>query len=107
MRWAVQDHADLWFQVSGVRFHTSAAAGLKNGRSDRKRNYSMTNVECRMSIDECRIKEFCLFYLLKKEQSEATSTIRQSSIIIRHSMKFHTSTASGRERSSLIVEETL
>jgi hypothetical protein len=31
--------------------------------------------------------------LLKKEQSEATSTIRQSSIMIRHSMKFHTSAA--------------
>jgi hypothetical protein len=44
--------------------------------------------EYRMSIDECRIKEFFLFYLLK-EQSEATSTIRQSSIFIRHSMKFH------------------
>jgi hypothetical protein len=29
--------------------------------------------------------------LLKKEQSEATSTIRQSSIVNRHSMKFHTS----------------
>jgi len=42
-----------------------------------------------MSIDECRIKEFFLFYLLNNEQSEATSTIRQSSIIIRHSMKFH------------------
>jgi len=59
-----------------------------------------------MSIDECRIKEFFLFYLLKKERayfaklatkakSEATSTIRQSSIFIRHSMKFHTSAASG------------
>jgi hypothetical protein len=44
----------------------------------------MTNVEC-------RIKEFFLFYLLKK-QSEATSTIRSASggsIVIRHSMKFH------------------
>jgi hypothetical protein len=43
-----------------------------------------------MTIDECRIKEFFLFYLLKK-QSEATSTIRSAggSIVIRHSMKFH------------------
>ena len=57
--------------------------GLKSGRFNRKRNSSMTNVEC-------RIKEFFLFYLLKKEQSEATSTIRSAeggSIIIRHFMK--------------------
>jgi len=66
----------------------SPAVGLKSGQSDQKRNSSMTNADC-------RIKEFYLFYLLKKEQSEATSTIRQSSIIIRHSMKFHTSAASG------------
>jgi hypothetical protein len=46
--------------------------------------------KCRMSIDECRIKEFFLFYLLNK-QSEATTTIRQSSFIIRHSLKFHMS----------------
>jgi len=35
-----------------------------------------------MSIDECRIKEFFLFYLLK-EQSEATSTNIHSSFVIR------------------------
>ena len=45
--------------------------GLKSGRFNRKRNSSMTNVEC-------RIKEFFLFYLLKKEPSEATSTIRSA-----------------------------
>ena len=50
--------------------------GLKSGRFNRKRNSSMTNVEC-------RIKEFFLFYLLKKEPCEATSTIRQSSIFNR------------------------
>jgi len=33
---------------------------------------------------ECRNKKFFLFYFLKK-QSEATSTIRQSTIVIRHS----------------------
>ena len=56
-----------------------------------------------MSIDECRIKEFFLSYLLKRAERSlrlvgvvtptprrATSTIRQSSIFIRHSMKFHT-----------------
>jgi hypothetical protein len=48
-----------------------------------------------MSIDECRIKEFFIFYFLKKEQSEATSTIRQSPIIVRPSMKFHMSGAAG------------
>jgi hypothetical protein len=49
--------------------------------------------KCRMSIDPPkadRIKEFFLFYLLNK-QSEATTTIRQSSFIIRHSLKFHMS----------------
>jgi CTP-dependent riboflavin kinase len=39
-----------------------------------------------MSIDECRIKEFYLFYLLKRAER---SDIHQSSFIIRHSMKFH------------------
>jgi len=66
-----------------MKFHMGTAADRRSGQFDRKRNSSMTNVEC-------RIKEFFLFYLLKKEQSEATSTIRQSSIFIRHSMKFHT-----------------
>ena len=57
-----------------------------------------------MSIDECRIKEFFLFYLLKRAKRSlrlvavvaptprrATSTIRSAeggSIIIRHSMRF-------------------
>ena len=53
---------------------------------------------------ECRMKEFYLFYLLKRAERSlrlvgvavptprrATATIRQSSIIIRHSMKFHMS----------------
>jgi hypothetical protein len=45
-----------------------------------------------MSIDECRIKEFLLFYLLKKTER---SDIHHSSVVNRHSMKFHTSGASG------------
>jgi hypothetical protein len=45
-----------------------------------------------MSIDECRIKEFFLFYLLKKEQSEATSTNLQSSIV---NIQFSASGGSG------------
>ena len=49
-----------------------------------------------MSNDEWRIKEFSLLYLLNK-QSEATTTIRQSSIIISHSLKFHKSGASGQK----------
>ncbi len=61
--------------------------------------------EFRMSIDPPeadRIKEFFLFHLLKKEQSgtrrkrlRCASDIHNSSIIIRHSMKFHMSAASG------------
>jgi hypothetical protein len=64
----------------------SPAASQKNGRSNRKRNSKKAN-------DEGRRKEFFLFYydllntlsacggelhLLKKEQSEATSTIRSA-----------------------------
>jgi hypothetical protein len=48
----------------------------KSGQFDRKRDSSMTN-------DECRIKEFFLFYLLKRAER---SDIHNSSIIIRHSM---------------------
>ncbi len=40
-----------------------------------------------MSIDECRINEFFLFYFLKRAER---SDIHNSSIVIRHSMKFHT-----------------
>jgi hypothetical protein len=38
------------FQVSGV----SAASGLKNGKSNGKRNSSPTNVECRLTNVELR-----------------------------------------------------
>ena len=41
--------------------------------------------KCRMSIDECRIKEFFLFYLLKKAEQ---SDIHNSSIVNHHS-SFH------------------
>jgi hypothetical protein len=58
------------FRVSGV----SPAAGQKNGRSNRKRNSKKANIEGRR-------KEFFLFYLLK-EQSEAASTIPQSSFVL-------------------------
>ena len=58
-----------------------------------------------MSIDEYRMKEFLLFYLLKK-QSEATATIRQSLIFIRHSMKFHISAALAKKTARLIEIET-
>jgi hypothetical protein len=40
---------------------------------------------CRMSIDECRIKEFFLFYLLKRAKR---SDIHHSSIVNHHS-SFH------------------
>ncbi len=59
-----------------------------------------------MSIDDCRIKEFFLFYLLKiAERSD--STIRQSSIIIRHSLKFHISAATGPKNGQSNQKETL
>jgi len=38
-------------------------------------------------MNECRIKEFILFYLLKIAER---SDIHNSSIVIRHSIKFHT-----------------
>jgi hypothetical protein len=59
----------------------SAAGGLKSGQSNRRGNSRMTNVEC-------QIKEFFLFYLLKRAER---SDIHNSSIIIRYSMKFHMS----------------
>jgi hypothetical protein len=31
-----------------MKFHTSAASGLKNGQSDRKRNFEKANIEYRM-----------------------------------------------------------
>ncbi|CAB1082123.1 hypothetical protein D1AOALGA4SA_9760 [Olavius algarvensis Delta 1 endosymbiont] len=43
------------------------------------------HVKCRMSIDECRIKEFFLFYLLKRAE-RSDSTLRQSTFGIRHSL---------------------
>jgi hypothetical protein len=44
---------------------------------------------------------------LLKEQSEATSTIRQSSIIIRHSMKFHMNAAAGLKSGQFNRERNL
>jgi hypothetical protein len=58
-----------------------------------------------MSIDPPkadRIKEFFLFYLLKIAER---SDIHNSSIIIRHSMKFHTSAAAGQKTASQIEKE--
>ena len=69
-------------------FHISAAAGQKNSRSNRKRNFGLAEFpkkrtidDWRMTDDDWRIKEFFLFYYLK-EQSVATSTIRQSLFVI-------------------------
>jgi len=67
------------YMASGV----IPAASQRSGQFNRKRNSSMTNVD--LSAEPDRIKQFFLFYLLKK-QSEATSTIRQSSIDICHSL---------------------
>ena len=43
-------------------FDMSAAAGLKSGQSDQKRNSEKENIECRIMNIECRSKVFCLFY---------------------------------------------
>ena len=57
----------MTFLVSGV----SPAAGLKSGQSNRKRDSSMTNVECRL-IRRRRIELRNSFYFIcYKEQSEA------------------------------------
>jgi hypothetical protein len=70
-----------------VKFHISGASGLKSGQFDRKRNSGMTNVECRL-IRLRRIElRNSLFYLLKKAER---SDIHHSSIVNRHSIKFHT-----------------
>jgi hypothetical protein len=50
--------------ISGV----SPAAGQKNGLSNRKRNSSMTNTECRLTNVELSNSFYFIFY---KEQSEA------------------------------------
>ena len=55
------------------------------------------NIERRTSNIEHRIMNFVIL----KKSSEATSTIRQSSIVIRHSMKFHMSTGFGCQESGL------
>jgi hypothetical protein len=47
----------------------------------------MTNVELMNSF----------YFIFLKEQSEATSTIRHSSIVIRHSIKLHISGAAGQK----------
>jgi hypothetical protein len=61
-----------------MKVYMSTAAGLKSGQFNRKETpaWQMTN-------DERRIKDFFLFYLLKREER---SDIHNSSIIIRHSM---------------------
>jgi hypothetical protein len=83
------------FQVSGVRFQEQKKGFRCQPRrwpekfTRLRRAASLILKETpawQMSNVDWRIKEFFLFYLLK-EQSEATSTIRQSSIFIRHSMK--------------------
>jgi hypothetical protein len=61
------------YMVSGL----SAAADHRSAQFDRKRYPSMTNVELMNSF----------YFIFLKEQSEATSTIRHSSIVIRHSIK--------------------
>ena len=60
----------------------SPAAGRRGGQSNRKRNTSMTNVKCRLTNVECRIKEFFLFYLLKRAER---SDSHNSSIVNHHS----------------------
>jgi hypothetical protein len=48
------------FGVQGSGF-SAAAAGQKNGRSNRKRNWQKVNIEYRIINVECRSNVFCLF----------------------------------------------
>jgi hypothetical protein len=54
----------------------SAAAGQKNGRSNRERNFEKANIEYRIMNVECQSNVFCLFYKKMTERSE--STLRHS-----------------------------
>jgi hypothetical protein len=45
-------------------FHISAAAGQKNGQSNRKRNFEKANNEYRTRNNECLSKVFYLFILI-------------------------------------------
>jgi hypothetical protein len=55
-------------------FHTSAAAGQKNGQSDRKRNYRKENVECRR-------KEYYRFLFLLIQKTERSDSILHDSAV--------------------------
>ncbi len=57
----------------------SPAAGEEKVVLIEKKTYRTTNVECRLTNVELRNS---FYFICKKEQSEATSTIRQSSFVI-------------------------
>jgi hypothetical protein len=63
------------FVVSGVSVQDSAPPLAASVQFNRKKK--LQHDKCRMSIDECRIKEFFLFYLLKIAER---SDIHNSSI---------------------------
>jgi len=54
-----------------MKFHTSAASGLKSGQSDRKRNFEKANIEYRISNVEVMYSVY-----FKKRQSAATPSFR-------------------------------
>jgi hypothetical protein len=51
-----------------MKFHASAAAGLKSGQFDQKRNFKKANVEYRIMNIECRRTVFYLFFILKRAE---------------------------------------
>jgi hypothetical protein len=73
--------------VSGVRGQKTEVGGqvseVQPRRWPEKRPVKSKK---KLRHDKCRINEFFLFYLLKRAEQ---SDIHNSSIVIRHSMKFH------------------
>ena len=67
-------------EVQGSGF--SAAAGQKNGRSNRKRNPEKENIEYRIMNVECRRNEFCGSLFLPREVSCKVSDVRKASRLI-------------------------
>jgi len=71
----IAERSDIHIRQSSIiirnsmKFHTSGAAGQKNGQSDRKRNFEKANIEYRIMNVECRRDVFCLF---KKRLSAAS-----------------------------------
>ena len=65
-----------------LKFHTSGAAGQKNGQFNRERNSEKANIEYRIMNIECRSDVFCLF---KKKTERSDSILPHSTFRLPHS----------------------